>query len=177
MHDHLSVILNINLILVAMASQIWIYYYQLGIYLDYTSRLVCPQCQIDSVCCDLSSAFDLVPHTVLLHKHCAYGLSEADVTWLCSYLTVHYFVVWIHNIYSTLLNCFLVYLKDTSMFPCLMYLLMTFVILFIYIFIFIYLFICDFKIFLYSKPYNWLYTSTIWHWLHLQFMCCLLHET
>jgi hypothetical protein len=52
---------------------------------------------VDAIYFDLSSAFDLIPHTLLLHKHSAYGLSDGH-----SYITSRYSVVRIHGIYSTL---------------------------------------------------------------------------
>jgi hypothetical protein len=36
---------------------------------------------------DLSSAFDLVSHIILLHKLCVHGLSDGYVFWFCSYLS------------------------------------------------------------------------------------------
>jgi hypothetical protein len=51
-----------------------------------TLILVCPQGQIDSVYFDLSSAFDIVPHNILLHKLSNFGLSSSYVDQFHSYL-------------------------------------------------------------------------------------------
>jgi hypothetical protein len=56
-------------------------------YVDFISPLVSFQRQVDSIYLDLSSAFDLVPHPILLQKLCAYRLSDGYVNWVCSYLT------------------------------------------------------------------------------------------
>jgi hypothetical protein len=56
-------------------------------YLDFISPLVSSQRQVDSIYFNLSSAFDLVPHPILLNKLCAYGLSDGYVNWFRSYLT------------------------------------------------------------------------------------------
>jgi hypothetical protein len=47
---------------------------------------VCTQGQIDSVYFDISSAFDIVPHNILLHKLSNFGLSSSYVDWFHSYL-------------------------------------------------------------------------------------------
>jgi len=49
--------------------------------------LASSQCQVLSIYFDLRSAFELVSHTVLLHKLCAHGLSDGHVHWFCSYLS------------------------------------------------------------------------------------------
>ena len=54
--------------------------------LDFISPLFSSQSQVDSVYFDFSS----VPHSVLLHKLCAYGLSDSYINWLRSYLTDRY---------------------------------------------------------------------------------------
>ena len=46
-------------------------------YLDFISPLASSQRQVDSIYFDLSSAFDLVSHPILLHKLCANGLSDS----------------------------------------------------------------------------------------------------
>jgi hypothetical protein len=56
-------------------------------YLDFLLPLVSSQRQLDSIHFDLSSAFDLVSHPILLHKLCAHGLSDGYVKWSPSYLT------------------------------------------------------------------------------------------
>jgi hypothetical protein len=56
-------------------------------YLDFISPLVSSQQQVDSIYFDLSSAFDLVQHPVLLNKLCEYGLSDGYINWFRSYLT------------------------------------------------------------------------------------------
>jgi hypothetical protein len=56
-------------------------------YLDSITPLVSSQGQADAIYFDLSSAFDLVPHTLLLQKLSAFGLSGGCVNCFCSYLT------------------------------------------------------------------------------------------
>jgi hypothetical protein len=56
-------------------------------YPDFISHLVSSQHQVDSIYFDLSSAFDLVLHPILLNKLYAYGLSDGYVNCVCSYLT------------------------------------------------------------------------------------------
>jgi hypothetical protein len=48
-------------------------------YLDLISPLVSFQHQVDSIYFDFSSAFDFLPHFILLYKFCVYGLSESYV--------------------------------------------------------------------------------------------------
>jgi hypothetical protein len=55
-------------------------------YLNYITPSVCTQGQIDFVYFDLSSAFDVIPHNILLHKLCNFGLSSSYVDWFHSYL-------------------------------------------------------------------------------------------
>jgi hypothetical protein len=62
-------------------------------YLDFISPLVSSQQQADSVYFDFSIAFDFVPHSVLLHKFCAYDISDSYVNWFRSYLTDRYYSV------------------------------------------------------------------------------------
>jgi hypothetical protein len=47
---------------------------------------VCTQGQIDSVYFGLSSAFDIIPHNILLHTLSNFGLSSSSVNWFHSYL-------------------------------------------------------------------------------------------
>jgi hypothetical protein len=54
-------------------------------YLNSIMPSVCTQGQIDSVYFDLSSAFDIVPHNILLHKLSNFGLSSSYVDWFHSY--------------------------------------------------------------------------------------------
>jgi hypothetical protein len=56
-------------------------------YLDFIFPLVSSQRQVDSIYFDLSSAFDLVSHPILLNKLCACGLSGGYVNWFCRCLT------------------------------------------------------------------------------------------
>jgi hypothetical protein len=56
-------------------------------YLDFITPLVGSQPQADTIYFDLTSAFDLVPHTLLLHKLNALGFSGGYVNWFRSYLT------------------------------------------------------------------------------------------
>jgi hypothetical protein len=55
-------------------------------YIDLIFPLDGSQRQVDVVYLDLSSAFDLVSHTVLLHKLCTHGRSDGYVNWFRSYL-------------------------------------------------------------------------------------------
>jgi hypothetical protein len=57
------------------------------IYLDFIFPLASSQRHVGSNHFDLSSAFGLVPHPILLKKLCAYGLADGYVKWFCSYLT------------------------------------------------------------------------------------------
>jgi hypothetical protein len=50
-------------------------------YLESISPLVTSQGRADAIYFDLSSAFDLVPHTPLLHKLSIFGLSDDYVNW------------------------------------------------------------------------------------------------
>jgi hypothetical protein len=59
----------------------------LATYLEFITPLVTSQGQADAIYFDLGSAFDLVPHTPLLQKLSAFGLSDGYVNWFCSYLT------------------------------------------------------------------------------------------
>jgi hypothetical protein len=53
-------------------------------YLDFITPLVGSQRQADAIYFDLSSAFDLVSHTLLLHKLSAFGLSGGCFNWFRS---------------------------------------------------------------------------------------------
>jgi hypothetical protein len=55
-------------------------------YLDFISPLVGSQTQADAIYFDLSNAFDLVPHSLLLHKLSAFGHSGGYINWFRSYL-------------------------------------------------------------------------------------------
>ncbi|PNF28673.1 hypothetical protein B7P43_G08234 [Cryptotermes secundus] len=55
-------------------------------FLDIMTPVVCSQCQADAVYFDFSSAFDLVPHTLLLHKLSSLEFSDGYLNWLDSYL-------------------------------------------------------------------------------------------
>jgi hypothetical protein len=55
-------------------------------YLGCIIPLTVSQHQADAIYFDLRNAFDLVPHSVLLHKLRAFGLSCGYVHWFCSYL-------------------------------------------------------------------------------------------
>jgi hypothetical protein len=49
---------------------------------------------------DLSSAFDLVSHPVLLHRLCAHGLRGCYLNWIRIFLTNRLFTVRILNTFS-----------------------------------------------------------------------------
>jgi hypothetical protein len=56
-------------------------------FVDFITPLVCSQRQADAIYFDLSNAFDLVPHSLLLHKLSAFGFSGGYVNWFRSYLS------------------------------------------------------------------------------------------
>jgi hypothetical protein len=56
-------------------------------FLDLLTPVVRGQRQADAVYFDLSNAFDLVPHDMLLCKLSSFGFSDAYVNWFRSYLT------------------------------------------------------------------------------------------
>jgi hypothetical protein len=56
-------------------------------YLGFISPLISSHCQVDSNYFDLSSAFYLVSHRILLHKLRAHWLSDGYMNWFRSYLT------------------------------------------------------------------------------------------
>jgi hypothetical protein len=55
--------------------------------LIFLAFLVCSQHWADAVYYDFSSAFDLVPYALLLHKLTNYGLCAGYINWFHSYLT------------------------------------------------------------------------------------------
>jgi hypothetical protein len=59
----------------------------LVMFLDFMTLVVRGQRQAYAVCFDLSNAFDLVPHSMFLHKLSFFGFSDACVSWFHSYLT------------------------------------------------------------------------------------------
>jgi hypothetical protein len=75
-------------------------------YLDFISPLVISQRQVDSIYFDLSSAFDLVPHPIILQKLCAYGHSDGKVNWLFIYLINRQSSVRVLDSFRYLLNIF-----------------------------------------------------------------------
>jgi hypothetical protein len=56
-------------------------------YVDVISLLVGSLKHADAIYVDLSNAFDSVPHSLLLHKLSAFGLSGGYVNWFRSYLS------------------------------------------------------------------------------------------
>jgi hypothetical protein len=54
---------------------------------DFVTPLFCSQGQTDSIYFDFSNAFDILPHSLLLHKLNNYGLSRGFLNWFLSYLT------------------------------------------------------------------------------------------
>jgi hypothetical protein len=55
--------------------------------LDFITPLVCYQRQAGVIYFDLSSAFDLIPHSLILLMLNAFGLSGGCVNWFCSDLS------------------------------------------------------------------------------------------
>jgi hypothetical protein len=53
-------------------------------YFHLIASLVTSQGQADTTYFDLISAFDHVPHTRLLQKHHAFGLTDGYVNWFCT---------------------------------------------------------------------------------------------
>ena len=58
-----------------------------------------------SVLLDLSAAFDLVSHKLLLDKLKIYGLHTDFLEWIQSYMSGRYQSVWIDHVYSRCLSC------------------------------------------------------------------------
>jgi hypothetical protein len=56
-------------------------------YVDFIYPTVGSQRQADAIYFDLSNAFGLVPHSLLLHKLSTIGLSGGYVNWFRSYLS------------------------------------------------------------------------------------------
>jgi hypothetical protein len=56
-------------------------------FVEFITPLVYSQGQADAIYFDLINAFDLVPHSLLLHKLSALGLSGGYVNWFRSYLS------------------------------------------------------------------------------------------
>jgi hypothetical protein len=56
-------------------------------FLDFVTPLVCSQGQTDTIYFGFSNAFDILPHSLLLHKLSYYGLSCGYLNWFLSYLT------------------------------------------------------------------------------------------
>ena len=54
---------------------------------------------------DLSAAFDLVDHDILIRKLQCYGLQNDFIYWINSYLTERYQAVWLDHILSEFLHC------------------------------------------------------------------------
>jgi hypothetical protein len=55
--------------------------------LDFMAPVIRSQRQTDAVYSDLSNAFDLLLHNLLLHKLGSFGFSDGYVSWFRSYLT------------------------------------------------------------------------------------------
>ena len=103
MHDNYLITLNVNCTPVKMVFSIQTARTIINLvsYTDFISPLDCSHSQFDTVYFDLRSDFDLVPHTFLLHKLSAYGLSDDYLSCLHSCITSCYSFVRIHGIYST----------------------------------------------------------------------------
>ena len=54
---------------------------------------------------DLSAAFDLVDHYMLIQKLKIYGLQESALSWINSYLSNRHQAVWVDHVYSDFLEC------------------------------------------------------------------------
>jgi hypothetical protein len=78
-------ILGLNLIPASTACLILNRTYVTNVY--YLSPIVRSQGQADAVYFDLSSAFDLVPHSLLLNKLSAFRLTSGHVNWVRSYIS------------------------------------------------------------------------------------------
>lgn len=72
----------------------------LSSYLQFSAPHVLDQKQVDTVYFDLSRAFDLVNHDLLLNKLLNFGLSPSYVHFLRSYLSDRFFRVKVGNFYS-----------------------------------------------------------------------------
>jgi hypothetical protein len=96
MHDHVSYFFKSKLIssqhgFIKSKSTVT----NLVTFLDFTTPRACSQGQIDSIYFDFSNAFDILPHSLLLHKLNNYGLSRGYLNWFLSYLTdVTFFLVY-----------------------------------------------------------------------------------
>ena len=58
-----------------------------------------------AVLLDLSAAFDLVDHGILIQKLKIYGVEESLVRWIDSYLSERYQAVWQDHTFSQFLQC------------------------------------------------------------------------
>jgi hypothetical protein len=70
-------------------------------YADFIFPLVGSQSQADAIYFDLSSASDLVPHSLLFHKISAFGLSGGYGNWFRSYLSNRHSQVCVSGILSS----------------------------------------------------------------------------
>ena len=70
-----------------------------------------------SVLLDLSAAFDLVSHKLLLDKLKIYGLQTDFLDWIQSYLSDRYQSVWIDHVYSPCLPCEVGVLQGSTLGP------------------------------------------------------------
>ena len=59
---------------------------------------------IGAVFLDLSAAFDLVDHSLLIQKLKMYGLSESALEWVTTYLDNRYQAVWLDHVLSDFLE-------------------------------------------------------------------------
>jgi hypothetical protein len=71
------------------------------IYLSFIALLVSSQLQANAIYFDLSSAFDLEPHTLFLHKLSGSVLPGGYVKWFHSYLTKQQSQVHVSGILSS----------------------------------------------------------------------------
>jgi hypothetical protein len=69
--------------------------------MNFFPYFVCSQRQADVICFDLSNAFDLIAHSMLLHKLRVFGLSGGYVKWFCNYLSNRKFHIRVSGILSS----------------------------------------------------------------------------
>jgi hypothetical protein len=81
-------------------------------FLVFITPLVCSQGQTDSIYFDFSNGFDILPHSLLLHKLSNYGLSCGYLNWFLSYFNNRQSCVRFLVYFRRLLSRCQAYLKD-----------------------------------------------------------------